>query len=85
MNRQKGFSVVEGLLIVAVVLLLGFIGYTVYNRQKDTKRTNTPPPAAASDIPSISDKSSLSEAVDQLKTVDTDTEKDEEALRDLVE
>jgi hypothetical protein len=36
-SRQKGFSTVEGLLVVIIVLLIGFIGYYVWhsNRQTD--------------------------------------------------
>jgi hypothetical protein len=37
MNKnQKGFSAIEGLLIILVVLLLSFIGYYVYHAQNTT-------------------------------------------------
>jgi len=34
-QSQTGFSAVEGLLIVAVVAVLGFVGYKVYSGQQD--------------------------------------------------
>lgn len=37
--NQKGFSAVEGLLIVIIVLLVGFIGYYVWHTQKNTNDT----------------------------------------------
>jgi len=42
MNRlnQKGFSLVEGLLIVVAVLLLGFGGYYVWNEYQDQSNQN---------------------------------------------
>jgi type II secretory pathway pseudopilin PulG len=35
MNRQKGFTLVEGLLIVLVLSVIGFAGYYVWNQQQD--------------------------------------------------
>lgn len=35
MERQKGFTIVEGLLIVIVVTVVGFGGYTVLNNQRN--------------------------------------------------
>lgn len=55
-NNQSGFGAVEGILIVAVVVLLGVVGYMVYkNHSKVTNnavtttsnRVNTPTPAKA--------------------------------------
>ena len=41
-NNEKGFGIIEGLLIVAVVVLLGYVGYMVYkNHNKTTTPTTT--------------------------------------------
>ncbi len=37
--NQKGFGLIEGLLILIVVLLVGFIGYYVWNSQKEADDT----------------------------------------------
>ena len=37
--NQKGFSAVEGLLVIIIVLLIGFIGYYVWHTQKQTNKT----------------------------------------------
>lgn len=42
-NNEKGFGAVEGLLIVAVVVLLGVVGYMVY---KNHNKTTTPTTAS---------------------------------------
>ena len=36
-NNEKGFGAVEGLLIIAVVVLIGVVGYMVYKNQHKTK------------------------------------------------
>jgi type II secretory pathway pseudopilin PulG len=41
MNKQKGFTLVEGLLIVLIVSVVGFAGYTVWNNQQDDESENT--------------------------------------------
>jgi competence protein ComGC len=38
-SNHKGFALVEGLLILIIVLLVGFIGYYVYNSQKEADNT----------------------------------------------
>ncbi len=40
--NQKGFGVVEGLLIVVVVALVGVVGWLVYDRQKTEPKTDAP-------------------------------------------
>lgn len=39
MKNQKGFTVVEGLLIFAIVAVIGFAGWFVYSSQKKTNDT----------------------------------------------
>ncbi len=55
-NNEKGFGIIEGLLIVAVVVLLGYVGYMVYkNHNKTTNNsstiTSTTTPATKSTTP----------------------------------
>jgi hypothetical protein len=40
-NNQKGFGAVEGVLIVAVVVLLGVVGYMVYKNHNKTPANNS--------------------------------------------
>ncbi|HVX24524.1 MAG TPA: hypothetical protein VG992_04260 [Candidatus Saccharimonadales bacterium] len=39
MNNQTGFSAIESLLVLVIVLLIGFIGYYVWHAQKVTDKT----------------------------------------------
>jgi hypothetical protein len=47
-SKQRGFGNVEGLLIIIVVLLVGFIGYYVYNARQNTN--NTPVHATVNNV-----------------------------------
>ena len=37
--NQRGFSAVEGLLVIIIILLVGFIGYYVWHAQQSTSKT----------------------------------------------
>jgi type II secretory pathway pseudopilin PulG len=39
MNKQKGFTLLEGLLIVLILCVVGFAGYTVWNNNQDEVTT----------------------------------------------
>lgn len=39
--NSRGFSALEGLLVIAVVVILGLVGYNVYNRQHKADDTAT--------------------------------------------
>lgn len=39
-GKQKGFSIVEGLLVFVIVGILGFTGWFVWNSQKQTNKSN---------------------------------------------
>lgn len=41
MNKQKGFSLVEGLLVILILTIIGFGGYYVWNRDKDSTASNS--------------------------------------------
>jgi hypothetical protein len=42
-NNQKGFSAVEGLLILVIVGLIGFIGWYVWDKKQDDKKASDTP------------------------------------------
>ncbi len=41
MNKQKGFTLVEGLLIILMFSVIGFAGYDVWNNQQDDEAKQT--------------------------------------------
>jgi Tfp pilus assembly protein PilV len=47
--NQKGFSVVETLLVIVVVGLFGAVGWLVYDRQKNKESAKTPVPTSQKD------------------------------------
>lgn len=76
--NQSGFSAVELIIILVVVGALGFVGYTVYNRQQDNKTDSTSQQtkeesATASDVrsaPEIRSTSDLDKASATLDQTD---------------
>jgi type II secretory pathway pseudopilin PulG len=64
MYKQKGFTLVEGLLIVLIVSVVGFAGYTVWNNQQNNDNSNT---ATLNDAPNISQ-----EELTEVQTVSLD-------------
>jgi hypothetical protein len=67
-NNEKGFGVIEGLLIVAVVVLLGYVGYMVYknhnktNNSATTANTATTTPAKTTTTPNLTIGQAISTA-----------------------
>ncbi len=55
-QNQLGFSAVELIIVVVIVSLLGYAGFTVYSRQQDKKANDTnqvaEQSAVADDVPS---------------------------------
>ena len=70
--NQAGFSPVELIIVLVVVAALGFVGYSVYNRQQDQSASNSgtsqqaaDEPATANDVksaPTISSTGDLDKA-----------------------
>ncbi len=56
-NNEKGFGVVEGLLIVAVVVLLGVVGYMVYKNHHKTTTVSATKTTTSSTKPATSSTS----------------------------
>ncbi|MES2971285.1 MAG: hypothetical protein V4702_03130 [Patescibacteria group bacterium] len=80
-TNQSGFSAVELIIILAVVAGLGFVGYTVYDRQPDKKTTDNTSQqpknesATATDVgsaPEIKSTSDLDKASATLDQTDPD-------------
>ena len=79
-TNQSGFSVVELVIILAVVAILGLLGYAVHNRigtktasNAGTSQTASSQPATASDVassPAINSASDLNKAAATLDRTD---------------
>ncbi len=84
---QSGFTVIEVLLLVVLIGVIGFVGYRLLNNKNmaiNTTTSNTSQVSEQTKAPAIAEKQDLSNAVEQLKKVDTNTKTDEEALRNIV-
>ncbi len=76
--KQAGFSVVEIALVIVLLGIVGFVGYRVYDANRDdstTAETTTPTvdPAAATDVgtaPAVETASDLGEALEVLEATD---------------
>lgn len=68
MNKQRGFSVVEVLLVAVVVAVLAFVGYRIYqNRQ-----VKTDVPAPQSSVPEVKTTADLDKASKTLDDTNVD-------------
>lgn len=87
--QPKGFSVIELVVILAVVGAFALIGYRVLGRNstsKDSSKSTTQKiSTVAQETPSISTKQDLQKAADQLKGVDASTQKEESELQQLIQ
>jgi hypothetical protein len=52
-NNQKGFGAVEGLLLIIIILLVGFIGYYVYHTKNNTNSAYNKAPSSNNSTPTI--------------------------------
>jgi prepilin-type N-terminal cleavage/methylation domain-containing protein len=77
-SNNKGFSVVEILIVVAVVGLIGFVGWKVYdNRQSDNSKQQASTEQQDADaVPAVNGTSDLKESEDYLNSQDIDKELD---------
>lgn len=81
-SRQAGFSLVEGVIVAAVVAAVGIIGYFVVFRGKSPPESA---PSVSQEARAIANEADLSAAIDDLNAVDINTEPEEAALRELVD
>lgn len=84
MRKQDGFGHIAIVIILVVILVIGLVGYSVFKRRNTSPASNTAT-RMQKEAATISDKSSMTEAIEQLKTIDTNTKNDEDELRSLVQ
>lgn len=90
-KNQKGFSLVEGLLIFIAMTVVGFGGYLVWNRQNDATKsssessndTNDEEEATASDFTYTLEKTAVSFSYPADWTVVSKTDIDEQTFEDI--
>jgi Tfp pilus assembly protein PilE len=69
MSRQKGFTLVEGLLIVLIFSVVGFAGYTIWSNQRNVNSTETMPANSNNDETEENDNSVYEVSIDDLTKV----------------
>lgn len=74
--RSKGFSLVEVVLVVAVVGLLAFGAWTLYQTEQQQDVVKQPQQTQSSQPPEINDSGDLEEAEDYLQESDVQEELD---------
>lgn len=83
-RHAKGFSVVEVGLIVAVIAVIGGLGFVFYNKwqasQQTQASTSTSKPALSSVAPTITKTADLDKAASVLNSTDVTSSSDEAAL-----
>ena len=75
MKRISGFSAVEGLIVVSIVVLISLVGYNLYSMNQARTNSAKEQQAIANQVPAapeIKDESDLDTAVQTLDSVDVD-------------
>lgn len=83
MKRQKGFSVIEGLLIVVVLAIIGAVGYLAYSNLWASKGSDTNSSVAAVKVESQKDLDKVDSALDQLTVDDSELGQLDSALNNF--
>ncbi|NCU29452.1 hypothetical protein EOL73_02825 [Candidatus Saccharibacteria bacterium] len=73
-NNNKGFSIVEIFLVIAVVVIMGLIGWTFYTKVivGDTTTTDNGNTVTEVSMPEVNNTSDLQKAEDAVKEIDVD-------------
>lgn len=50
-NNRSGFTLIEVVILLAVVAVIGALGYTFYSRMNDQTAVKTPQSKVATDVP----------------------------------
>lgn len=72
-SKNKGFAVVEILIVVAVIALIGFLGWTFYNKQLVGDTPSTVNTSAEGVMPEVSNDADLQSAENALEGIDIDS------------
>lgn len=80
-KRNSGFSVVEGLVVVSLVILVGLVGYNLYSMNKARSDSTAQQKAIAEQevpaAPEIKNASDLDKAAQTLDSVDVDQDQED--------
>lgn len=71
-TSQKGFSLIEIVLVVAVLAIIGFLGWRMMSAQQGATDTNSSKTDTEEKAPVVNDDSDLKEAEDFLNDKDID-------------
>lgn len=85
MKRTAGFSIVEALIGIAVLVLVGLVGYNLYTMQQARNESANEQQAIANETPQapvINDTSDLDEATATLDKIDPGTNDKESSQLD---
>ena len=84
LSKKDGFSLLPVLLVIIVMMAIGFGAYRVFNSRKgDKAKVQQSSAEAIQETHARSSKQDLTESVDTLKTIDTNTQQDEALLGSL--
>jgi len=82
---KKGFSIVEALIVLVVVVLVGFLGWALYqnlqsDQPNDETLTTTETSSGSSAVPEVNNESDLRETEKFLNETDIDGDLDASAI-----
>lgn len=78
MSNRKGFTIVEVLLVVAVLAIIGLLGWTYYNKffGSDTNSQGSSETTSSVTMPEVQSSSDLQKAADAVNAIDVDASVD---------
>lgn len=76
MKNNRGFSVIEVLLVLVIIGLLAFAGWTVYKNNDSEENSNAQTGTTQQTAPVVESTEDLTEAEEFLETADVDAELD---------
>ena len=70
--KQSGFSVVEVIIVVAVLALIGFLGWRLMTGQSESTKTSSNDNTQQTEAPAVKSKDDLKDAEEYLSNKDID-------------